>query len=227
MASPTFHTGSRNLLTPRDLPRFAGATLFDAVARAVCEAGCLPRKELYETWEVARRARRRFRGGRVWDLAAGHGLLGYLMLLLDDTSADAVCVDTQIPGSAAVLGQVLQQRWPRLVGRVHRERGDLAGVEARPGDLVVSAHACGALTDQVINVAVRAGARLGVLPCCHDQETCDTGQLGGWMDVSLAIDATRAAKLRACGYQVFAQTIPRAITPKNRLLLASSRAPVP
>jgi len=153
--------------------------------------------------------------------------LGYLMLLLDDTSVDAVCVDTQIPGSAAVLGQVLQQRWPRLVGRVHRERGDLAGVEARPGDLVVSAHACGALTDQVINVAVRAGARLGVLPCCHDQETCDTGQLGGWMDVSLAIDATRAAKLRACGYQVFAQTIPEAITPKNRLLLASPRASVP
>jgi len=227
MVSPTFHTGSRNLLTPRDLPRFAGATLFDAVARAVCEAGCLPRKELYETWEVARRARRRFRGGRVWDLAAGHGLLGYLMLVLDDSSGDAVCVDTQIPASASVLGQVLLARWPRLAGRVHRQRADLAGIEARPSDLVVSAHACGALTDRVIDLAVRARARLGVLPCCHDQETCDTGQLGGWMDVSLAIDATRAAKLRACGYQVFAQTIPEAITPKNRLLLASPIATVP
>ena len=227
MVSPTFHTGSRNLLTPRDLHRFAGATLFDAVARAVCEAACLPRKELYETWEVARRARRRFRGGRVWDLAAGHGLLGHLMLVLDDTSVDAVCVDTQTPGSAPALGQVLLASWPRLAGRVHRQRGDLAAIEPRAGDLVVSAHACGALTDQIINVAVRAGARLGVLPCCHDEETCDTGQLGGWMDVSLAIDATRAAKLRACGYQVLAQSIPKAITPKNRLLLASPLASVP
>jgi hypothetical protein len=35
----------------------------------------VPRKELFETWEIARRARRRFRGGRVVDMAAGHGLL--------------------------------------------------------------------------------------------------------------------------------------------------------
>ena len=59
----SFKPSSRGRLTARDLDRFPGATLFDRVARAVCQAGCLPRKELYEAWEVARRVRRLFRGG--------------------------------------------------------------------------------------------------------------------------------------------------------------------
>ncbi len=40
------------------------------------------------------------------------------------------------------------------------------------------------------------------------------------MDAALAIDATRAARLRAAGYRVHTQEIPAAITPKNRLLIA-------
>jgi len=79
-----FSPSSRGRLTDRDLDRFPGETLFDRLARAVCRAGCLPRKELYEAWEVARRARRLFRGGRVVDLGAGHLLLAELVLVLDD-----------------------------------------------------------------------------------------------------------------------------------------------
>jgi len=36
-----------------------------------------------------------------------------------------------------------------------------------------------------------------------------------------AVDATRAARLRSSGYAVHTQLIPRSITAKNRLLLAS------
>ena len=71
---------SRNRLNERLLPLFPGDALFDRIARAVCRAGCLPRKELYEAWEVARRVHRRFRGGRVVDLASGHGLLAQILL---------------------------------------------------------------------------------------------------------------------------------------------------
>lgn len=56
---------SRNRLTEKLLPHFTGDTLFDAIARAVCRAGCLPRKELFEAWEVARRVRLTSRGYRV------------------------------------------------------------------------------------------------------------------------------------------------------------------
>ena len=215
-----FRRSSGARLTHHDINRFPADGLFDRIGRAVCVAGCLPRKELYEAWEVARRVRRRFRGGTVLDLGGGHGLLAQIMLLLDDSSPRAVVVDTAIPASAAPLSDAMASEWPRLVGRVAFVAGDAAGVEAGNGDIVVSCHACGAFADRVIDAASGAGARLGLLPCCHDKETCDSGALSGWMDVALAIDATRVARLRALGYNVWTQTIPDAITPKNRLILA-------
>lgn len=211
----------RGRLRPGSSRHFASESLFDRIARVVCEADCLPRKELFESWEVARRTRRRFRGGRVIDLACGHGLVAYLMLLLDDTSPAAIGIDAKVPKSAPKLAAAMERAWPRLAGRVEVIEGDVADVALGPEDLVVSAHACGALTDVVLARAIAARARVAVLPCCHDAETCDAGALAGWMDAPLAIDATRARNLSAAGYDVFTQTIPAAITPKNRLLMGT------
>lgn len=211
---------SKNRLTVTLLDQFQGGTLFDAIARAVCRAGCLPRKELYEAWEVARRVRRRFRGRRVVDLACGHGLLAQILLLLDDRSPEALAVDQRLPKSAATLEASLGEAWPRLRGRVRFLEADLREVPLCADDLVVSAHACGALTDLVLERAVEAGACVAVLPCCHDLKDADLGGLEGWLDGPLALDATRVARLRARGYRVFTQRIPGDITPKNRLLLA-------
>lgn len=217
---------SRVRLKPTTARHFTGDTLFDRVARVVCEAGCLPRKELFESWEVARRTRRRFRGGRVVDLACGHGLVAHLMLLLDDTSPSAVCVDKRIPPSASRLSAALTQSWQRLTGRVAYEERSIHDVAIGPDDVVVSAHACGALTDEVLARATAAGARVAVLPCCHDDGTCDAGGLDGWVDVSLAIDATRARRLASAGYSVYTQLIPESITPKNRLLMGELARPM-
>jgi hypothetical protein len=216
---------SRAKLNTTQLHLFEGDTLFDKVARAVCGAECLPRKELYESWEVARRVRRRMRGGRVVDLACGHGLVAWLLLLLDDTSERALAVDKRIPESAAKIEAVMTRAWPRLAGRVERRATAIGAVGLDASDVVVSAHACGTLTDEVIDAAIRARARVAVLPCCHDEKTCDAGGLAGWMDSALAIDATRAAKLGKAGYRVFTQEIPDAVTPKNRLLLGEPRSP--
>ena len=218
-----FHPGSRSLLTRRDLGRFPGESLFDRVARAVCGASCLPRKELYESWEVARRVRRRVRGRHVVELAAGHGLVAHLLLLLDDSSRSALAVDAKPVTSAARLSEALVARWPRLSGRVEHRTGDLARVPLSADDLVVSVHACGALSDTVIGRAVAARAHLALLPCCHDARTCDTGGLAGFLPVPLAVDATRVARLRAAGYDVVTQTIPEEITPHNRLILGVPR----
>jgi hypothetical protein len=218
-----FSPSSRGRLTDRDLGRFPSETLFDRVARAVCHAGCLPRKELYEAWEVARRARRIFRGGRVVDLGAGHGLLAQIMLILDDSSPVAVAVDKAIPASAARLHETLVSAWPRLSGRVSFVEGALEAIELLADDVVVSSHACGALTDLVLDRAVVARARVAVLPCCHDLAVNDAGSLTGWVDAPLAIDIRRAQKLEERGYDVRTQAIPVEITPKNRLLLAAPR----
>ena len=216
-----FSHASRGRLTTHDLGRFSGSTLLDRIGRAVCAAECLPRKELYESWEVARRARRLFRGSRVVDLGGGHGLLAHIMLVLDDSSPEGVIVDRTSPPCAAALNAVLVGAWPRLKGRVTTMIEDLDRVTLREDDVVVASHACGRLTDVVIERAITARARLAVLPCCHDDTACDGGGLEGWMDYALAVDAARALTLRSRGYRVWTQTIPAEITPKNRLLLAA------
>lgn len=209
----------RSRLTPHTAGCFPSESLFDRVARVLCAESCVPRKELYESWEVARRTRRRFRGGRVVDLACGHGLVGHLMLILDDQSPAALCVDLKLPPSAARVSSALVRAWPRLAGRVTLVEGALEGVPLERDDLVVSAHACGSLTDTVLTRATEARARVAVLPCCHDAATCDAGGLLGWLELGAAVDATRARRLAADGYRITTQTIPEAITPKNRLLL--------
>jgi SAM-dependent methyltransferase len=211
---------SKNRLTEKLLPQFPGEGLFERIARTVCRAGCLPRKELYEAWEVARRVRRRFRGGRVVDLACGHGLLAHLLLLLDNSSPAALGIDRCIPNSAARLAAVLEDTWPRLNGRIQLIQADLETIPLERGDLVVSVHACGGLTDLVLERAMAVGARVAVLPCCHDLNKTDLGALQGWLDGPLAMDVMRVGRLRTAGYRVTTQLIPGDITPKNRLIMA-------
>ena len=218
-----FSHSSRGRLTARDLARFPDNTLFHRLARAACRAGCLPRKELYEAWEVARRVRRLFRGGRVVDLGAGHGLLAQILLLLDDSSPNALVVDKKLPASSTTLHASIIETWPKVSGRVTFVQGALDSVDILPADIVVSSHACGALTDFVLDRAVAARARVAVLPCCHDLAVCDSGTLAGWLDGPIAIDVLRALRIEQQGYQVWTQTIPAEITPKNRLLIARPR----
>ena len=210
---------SKNRLTPRQQSLFAGNSLFDKIARAVCRAGTLPRKELYEAWEVAKRVRRRYRGGRIIDLACGHGLLAHIMLILDDSSKTAIAVDKKIPLNAKKLSNALITSWPRLKNRVIYKEVPFQEITILPEDIVVSAHACGALTDLIIDKAIEQHARVAVLPCCHDLKESSTDGLEGWMDKTLAVDTARAVRLRSKGYQIVTQKIPGDITPKNRLLM--------
>ncbi len=169
---------------------------------------------------MARRVRRIFRGGRVVDLACGHGLLAHIMLLLDDSSPEALAVDLDFNANTRRLSQIIMDRWPRLKDRIHFVRSRIENFELGSDDLVVSVHACRGLTDTIIDSAARAGARLAVLPCCHDTKTGNLGGLEGWLDGPLAIDVTRAVRLHTAGYTIMTRTIPEDITPKNRLLIA-------
>jgi methyltransferase family protein len=214
-----FDPASKDRLTDHDLARFPGDTLFDRLGRAVCHAGCLPRKELFEAWETARRVRRVCRGGRVVDLGGGHGLLAHAMLLLDDSSPEAIVVDVTIPSSSARLHDVLVAAWPRLSGRVTFVSARIEDVVLGPADVVISVHACGGLSDVVLERAAAARARVAVLPCCHDLDANDQGDLTGWVDGPLAVDVVRALRLKAQGYRIRTQSIAREITPKNRLLI--------
>ncbi len=210
---------SKNRLTPRQQRLFPGDNLFDKIARAVCRAGTLPRKELHEAWEMAKRVRRRYRGGRIMDLACGHGLLAHIMLILDDSSKTAIAVDNNIPLNAGKLSNALIASWPRLKNRIIYIQAPLQEITILPDDIVVSAHACGSLTDLIIDRAAEQRATVAVLPCCHNFKESPTDGLEGWMDKTLAVDTVRAVRLRSRGYRIATQIIPDDITPKNRLLM--------
>lgn len=226
MGAPGFRRSARSRLNAYDIERFAGSTLLDRIARTVCGVGCLPRKELFEAWEVAKRVRRRFRGRPIVELCAGHGLLAYMLLLLDDSAPGAICVDVARPKSFGKLAAALEETWPRLRERVRYVTSNIDDITVAPGSVVVSVHACGDLSDRVIDRAVSADAALAIVPCCHALAKCDTGGLLGWIDGAMAIDVTRARRLSALGYHVRTQTIPADITPQNRLLLATPPARV-
>ena len=226
VAGSKFSPASRGRLTNHDVDRFPDDTLFDRLARAVCQAGCLPRKELYEAWEMGRRVRRLFRGGRVLDLGGGHGLLAQVMLLLDDSSTSALVVDKSLPSSSGKLHEVLVAAWPRLSGRIEFVLSTIDDIEILDTDIVVSSHACGALTDRVLDRATAARARVAVMPCCHDLDSGDDGGLSGWVDGAAAIDIVRAMRLAQQGYRIWTQAIPKEITPKNRLLIGAPLQPM-
>ena len=101
----------------------------------------------------------------------------------------------------------------------------IADVALAESDVVVSCHACGALTDCVLDAAAGARARVAVLPCCHDAATCDAGGLTGWTDLAMAVDVRRAVRLEREGYRIRTLAIPATITPKNRLLLGEPCPP--
>lgn len=222
----SFDPSRRYRLNEHDLHHFQGSTLFDRIARVLCQASCIPRKELFESWEFARRTRRRFRGGRVLDLACGHALVAHFLLLLDDTSESALAVDKRIPTSAAKASEALIAVWPRLAGRIRIAEQKVGEVEVLPGDLVVSAHACGGLTDEILGKAIGVSARVVVMPCCQSIGKNDSGGMDGWLDPDLAVDVTRAARLRMHGYAVHTQRIPSSITAKNRLLFGEPPAAI-
>ena len=242
--------GSRTKLRPRDVPVFQGAApqLFTEVATAVCDAKCLPRKELFEAWEVATRVDAKFPGvQRVADLAAGHGLLGYLLLILASSRGNlqrtAVCVDQRMPPSFDTLTDALSQRWPDLRDRMQYVEDDLANVETDPSVLVTSVHACGPLTDSVLERAVAGGAHaVAVMPCCHSLRKQPIPPVAGLNAQLLraradtlgsapdAIDFARIEALRLCGYEVDEPSaeIDPTVTPYNRLIIATRRgSPAP
>ena len=214
--------GSRNKLTPSHARLYPGDGLLDRIGRAVCVAECLPRKEVHEAWEMATRVCASFDVagvGRVVDVACGYGLLAQVIVLLEPRVADAVAVDVRLAPNHRKIHAALCAHFPALIGRVRFEQRALRDFVVEAGDLVVSAHACGGLSYDVIAAAVAGGARVAVLPCCHQFRFRD--DLDGVADKAAAIDAERVAGLVARGYAVHTLCIPEDVSPKNRLLVAA------
>ena len=215
--------GTKQRLRPGAQRHYPSNSVFDRIARVVCRAGCIPRKELHESWEIAKRARRHLRGSRIVDLGCGHGILAYMLAIITPAVGEILAVDKRLPPSALHVKRAMEEEWPALAQRVTLRQANLLDIEIRHDDIVVCAHGCGSVTDRVLDLAVAARAHVAVLPCCSDHSRLDSGGLDGWLGADLAIDVVRALRLRNEGYKVWTQHIPEDITPKNRLLMGRPR----
>ena len=217
--------GSRNKLSPSHAQHYPGDDVLDTLGRAICAVDCLPRKELHEAWEMATRVRTWLAStatARVVDLCAGYGLLAQVLLLLDaDPRSTALAVDIHLPKNHVLVHGAVVATFPDLAGRVTFQQARLEEVALGAGDVIVSAHACGALSDAVLGRAVAVGARVALLPCCH--RTRRRTDLAERADPAARIDEERALWLVERGYDVIVDSIPAKVSAKNRLLLGRPR----
>ena len=108
----------------------------------------------------------------------------------------------------------------KKAGMVRSTRGPKGGYElARPAAEISFGEVVRAMEGPIALISCASVNFYAPCGDCHDEETCDMGGLGGWLESSLAIDVIRATRLETSGYRVWTQTIPADITPKNRLLL--------
>lgn len=182
----------------------------------------------------------------VYDLCSGHGLTGMLFVACNPPKEtigspliQTMLVDQTEPPSHQILRTMLAEVCPWLSKgasvRFAAESLDSfeeATAQDEPGihittavTLAISTHACGSLTDQVLQFAVQQGAcGIAVMPCCYTGT--DKGAPYGVkraLGVSWAADIRRSFFLTEHGYHSDFATIPSEITPMNRILVGEKR----
>mmetsp|Transcript_25554 Transcript_25554/g.60432 ORF Transcript_25554/g.60432 Transcript_25554/m.60432 type:complete len:458 (-) Transcript_25554:1441-2814(-) len=228
-----------------------------------CRTGVVPRKEFLETFAAAVYINEKFPHiTRFADVAAGHGLLSWFLLVLsDDIGADrpprtkkkkkqkkkkptAICIDRRMPGSAEKIADVMLEMYPHLKSRWCYVEADLAAIETHPTTLLVSVHACGPLSDKIIEMAIDGNAPLALVPCCHtikvkkgycphplinmdvsDVESVARTLMKDNNDVTLGdvVDQVRHDTLLKAGYDVEECMLPELFTKQNRLMLGEKQ----
>lgn len=213
--------GSRNKLRPTDAARFEGADVASAFARALCERGALPVKELFEATETFALARKVLRAPVVADLCCGHGLAGALFALMEKEVERVVLVDRERPPNADLVIDALDAVAPWASPKLEWRETRLDRTSLEPGTSVLAVHACGLRTDAAIDHAIAAGGAFAALPCCRPHRQHPAPQsLKNALGPDVAIDVHRTYRLEGSGYVVAWRDISPVITPKNRALIA-------
>jgi len=173
------------------------------------------------------------------DLCCGHGLTGMLFLAcmppgrIQNTTIQTILVDQAEPQSHSILRDCISEICPwvseETVTFISSPLEEYTLNEVREEDgatIVISTHACGSLTDKVIEYSIETtkASSIAVMPCCYTGT--DRGAPYGirrMLGVSLSADIRRSFHLQDHDYHVDFASIPKAVTPMNRIILAERR----
>mmetsp|Transcript_32907 Transcript_32907/g.68583 ORF Transcript_32907/g.68583 Transcript_32907/m.68583 type:complete len:526 (-) Transcript_32907:1926-3503(-) len=238
---------------------------FHQLGSIVCETGVVSRKEFLETFAAAalildcyyvtsnNKTNQELQPPprRIADLAAGHGLLAWFLLVMASSSSSStmsspisvICVDRCIPPAAEIIATAMMQQFPHLQKHYTYVQGDLRQVQAHSSCLLVSVHACGSLTDHIVEMALATQSSMAVVPCCHSVkrgnyqphvlspisyeqvvelvEQRKTEMVSNKHEaVANVVDEVRCQTLSQAHYRVETRQLPASFTGRNRLLLA-------
>lgn len=214
--------GRRDRLAPKWDHHFPGDAHLHRLARALTARYAIDMKEFCEAVEFFARTRRAVRRPVVADLFCGHGFVGLLFALFERTVERVVLVDRSRPPSHSTLLDAVAEVGPWVADKVeYRVQNIRHHVELPPGAGVVAVHACGPRTDRAIKSAIRCGGPVAVMPCCHSTSSYHhrPTAFDEAISTELSIDIDRTYRLEGAGYAAEWTAIPRAISPRNRIIV--------
>jgi hypothetical protein len=175
------------------------------------------------------------------DCCAGHGFTGMLFAACYPNTVETILVDTLEPASHQRLKNILAEVCPWVEETVtframtlqdfQKNQNNCDKEENNNDDddnplVVIATHACGDLTDQVLDIACTTlnAAGIAVMPCCYTG-TANQSPYGikRALGVSWAADIRRSLFLMDNGYHSDVCAIPAEITPMNRILTGELR----
>lgn len=206
---------------------FASDKLQDKFLRAIADARLLPIKEVLESFEFFARIRKSIRSKTVADLCCGHGLLGILFAMFERDVERVILIDQDEPESRQKLIVVATAVAPWITDKVDNREAKISIKDTwiEPGISIVSAHACGVLSDLCIDIAIQSGGPIAILPCCYPKSACSAPlSLRTQFGLGTAFDIDRTYRLESAGYQIRWGSIPKEITPMNRIIYGTRPA---
>lgn len=218
------HASSRGRVDRRALVAVQGERLEDKLLRALVERRALPAKEVWESFEVAARARSTVRRATVVDLCCGHGLAGLLIAAFDRTVENLWLVDERRPGNYERVVAAVADVAPWVPSKVRWLEAPLK--RALPllpaGAGILAVHACGVRSDRAVDAAIAGGGPLVMVPCCYEG-TAQTAPIALRESLGIvdAADIDRTYRLERAGFSVRWSSLPRAVTPMNRVIVAA------
>lgn len=202
---------------------FPSDSLTDRFARALSARHAIDIKEFAESFEFFTRVRKAVRAPQIVDLCCGHGLTGILFGIFERDVDTVILVDRKRPATHERLMDAARSVAPWIDRKVHFERASIQAFQAPAGSGLLAVHACGSRTDRCLTMAMDGAQTIAAMPCCHalsaygDRPKAFDESIGR----ALALDIDRTYRLREAGFDVRWKAIPRAITPMNRIILAT------
>jgi hypothetical protein len=216
--------GLKFKLGKRSLPFFPTQSLPDRLARALSERRAIPIKELFESFEFFARVRRSIRNKEMADLCCGHGLTGLVFAMLEKNVESVTLIDKRRPKTFDLTYEAVVDVAPWVKDKVRFIETDLnkAHHHLAPKTALLAVHACGKRTDDALALAQKLESNIAAMPCCYFG-TAD-GAPTALLDTfgkELASDIQRTYRMEAAGYQVRWTHIPKEISARNRVLVAT------